>query len=124
MENERIERLSIVNCTPHAVRVLDEFNNTIFSLPGTKHPARVEQAYERLADFEVETADGVVRLQRVKASEPVTVDLPDPEPGVLIVVSSYVLLHNRDREDLIVPDQLVRDSEVRGFVRGCRQFMC
>ncbi|MEV2239452.1 hypothetical protein [Micromonospora sp. NPDC049891] len=73
---------------------------------------------------------------RVRASRPVTYggvdipvnvvrhhgssNLPPPEPGVWFVVALVVGLANRDRRDLLVPDEAVRS--LGGSMIGCRSF--
>ena len=46
-------------------------------------------------------------------------DLPDPVPGVLLIVSRMVAEHTAGRDDLVFPDDLVRDES--GAVTGCRR---
>jgi hypothetical protein len=48
------------------------------------------------------------------------VGLPEPEEGKFYVVSALVQGALRQRRDLLVPDDLVRDGE--GRVIGCRRF--
>lgn len=56
----------------------------------------------------------------VVISAPLGVEgLPDPEPGVFFIVSRAVAAAAPSREDLLVPDGLVRDEE--GKVIGARR---
>jgi hypothetical protein len=48
------------------------------------------------------------------------VDLPDPQPHTVLIVSRIVAEAAPDRDDLVFPDDLVRDTE--GRVIGCRAF--
>lgn len=52
------------------------------------------------------------------AATPTVVDLPDPEPGTLLIVARPVADAVTDRHDLAYPHRAVRDD--RGVVVGCR----
>lgn len=47
-----------------------------------------------------------------------TTDLPERQEGVYLIVSRMILEANKDRSDLLVPNELVRDEA--GNIIGCR----
>jgi hypothetical protein len=46
------------------------------------------------------------------------IDLPSPQDGVMLIVSSIVRGQHPRRDDLLSPSELVRDAD--GNVIGCR----
>lgn len=101
----------ILNLTPHAVNVIREDNTTLTIAPsGTV--ARVSQMREQIGEVEG------IPINVSKFGE--VVDLPEQQEGVFLIVSRLVISALPDREDLIVPDDLVRDDQ--GRIIGCRSF--
>jgi len=47
-------------------------------------------------------------------------NLPEPQPETNYIVSPLVLEHSPGRDDLLVPENLVRDGD--GRIIGCRSF--
>jgi len=96
--------------TPHPITILDESNNIIRSIP----------------------SDGLIRLKTSTVSAGFTVDdvnitktqfgepqgLPNYELGKFYVVSQLVKNAFPEREDLLVPAEVVRDEN--GQIIGCR----
>lgn len=105
-------KMKIVNLTPHELNFITEAGNT--TIPPSMIVARV--VVERETPWTV-TIDGVdVPLYRTRYGK--ITGLPDPQPDTLYVVSSLVAAAARDRNDLVVPDNLVRDEQ--GRVVGAR----
>lgn len=100
----------IINYTPHAVNILNEDNRilSIFSPSGVC--CRVKQYEEK-----VEELNGI-DIVRVTYGE--TENLPPRIDGVRYIVSTVVGYANPDREDLLIPNNLVRYPS--GDIRGCR----
>ena len=105
--------MRVVNLTPHVVTVVDERSRVIRRWPRSTEPARVE-AVRVPVGMEV---DGVPLM----AEERIRADLPEPQEGVWFIVSSVVGSAHPEREDLLVPSDLVRDGE--GVVTACRSFV-
>lgn len=104
--------MRLVNLTPHPVTLL--VGDRTLTIPPEPTPARCS---------ETRTVVGAVEVDGLEV--PVTVvgfgqvqGLPDPQEGVLYVVSRIVAEACRDRADLVIPDNLVRDAE--GRIIGAR----
>ncbi len=104
--------MSVVNLTPHEVTVVDEHARVIRTWRGSSEPARVEAIRVPLSEVE-----GVPLL----AEERTRARLPAPAEGVWFIVSSVVSSAHPERDDLLVPSDLVRDD--KGVVTGCRSFV-
>lgn len=94
------------NLTPHEITLVLPDGGTLV-LPVAGPPARVETVSVPVGEVQ-----GVpLMLQR---SGPV-IDLPAPEPGVMLVVSLMVRTHGAVswRGDLVSPGDLVRDAQGR-----------
>ena len=105
-------KVQFINCTPHAVTVMNDNNEVILSLPKSGLIPRLSQ-----------TTQLRYILRNIPITETVfgqTVDLPNPEPYTFLIVSRLVLEANKDREDLLVPNDIVRDES--GNIIGCRSF--
>lgn len=101
--------MNFINMTPHPINILDEDNQVIVSLPKGETIPRLSQS--------TEIVDEVNGVSITETSFGKTQDLPEPN-GDLYVVSRLVLAANPDRDDLVVPNQLVRDDN--GSIIGCR----
>ena len=103
--------MKIINLTPHEVKVLNTDGEVVQSFP----------------------SEGVVRCQVTRQQEgevngiPInrTVfgeveGLPEPQDDVVYIVSAIVAQAAKDRGDLVIPDDAVRDEQ--GRIVGCRAF--
>ena len=105
--------IELKNYTPHTINLLDEDNKELFSIPPEGEVPRVEEKSEKIGSVGAEVAPLYkVELGQVK-------NLPEPEEGVVLIVSKMVARAS-NRDDLIVPYNLVRDEE--GRIIGCRGF--
>lgn len=98
--------MRLLNLTPHTVVLCGQ--DGPITLPASSRPARVDERVEGCG------AVSGVTLGRVDYGTPI--DLPDPEPGTLLVVSSIVRLLCPDRQDLVSPADFVRDDSGRPIV--------
>lgn len=92
------------NLTPHPIRVVRP-DGEIMELPPSGQVARVAAIETPAGDL-----DGIPLVSRTWGQ---VENLPAPEPGVFLVVSSLVFEAARDRNDLLVPDTgptAVRDA--------------
>ncbi|GAA0719405.1 hypothetical protein Drose_05730 [Dactylosporangium roseum] len=112
----------IINLTPHPMHV---YSSTCPDriVPGAVEPVVILPPCDRpprLGETEigrVRPVDGVPVVDiRFGGGE----GLPAPERGVWLVVSRPVAMVNRDRDDLLVPHEVVRDLD--GRTLGCRAF--
>jgi hypothetical protein len=106
--------MRIVNLTPHPVILCDGFGTVIAAFP-SYGLAWVEQSDREL--FHLEVNGQKVPVVHTEYGE--ITGLPDPEDGTRYIVSALVAQAAR-RTDLLVPSDLIRDSE--GRVIGCRRF--
>ena len=104
--------MEIINCTPHPITVVDADNNVILALPKGEVVPRLSQSTKKVAMIKG------IPITETTFGE--TQDLPAPNKGVFLVVSRLVLSANLDRTDLLVPNDLARDSN--GNIVGCKSF--
>lgn len=97
--------IALVNLTPHEIVL--QGDEQMLVLPGSTEPARVTVTRERVG-----TVDGIP-LNRTVFGE--VVNLPPPAPRIGFLVSRPVAEAARDREDLYVVDDVVRDASGRVF---------
>lgn len=106
--------VEMVNLTPHVVRLVGE-DQTV-ELPPAGPPARVVLRPDR-PDGAVRVGSLVVPLKRTAATGVVT-GLPEPRPGVMLIVARPVAEALPERDDLVYPHETVRNAD--GVVVGCR----
>jgi hypothetical protein len=111
VEDPVIEVREIVNLCPHEIEL--RVGAGVVRIPSTGL-ARCAEEREQLGLGTV--GDALVPLVRCRYGE--VTGLPDPRPGTLFVVSHLVAQQVPDRDDLVVPDLLVRDD--RGVVVAAR----
>lgn len=102
--------MTFINCTPHPITLLGSDNEVIISLSKGEVVPRLSQSTKQVDVVEgvsiTETSFGEIQ------------DLPEPKEGVLLIVSRLVLTACPNRKDLVVPNELVRDSD--GNIKGCK----
>lgn len=99
----------VVNCTPHPVTIVEN-GVVVRTIPTSGEVARLSVSTEPA---------GVVLgipVTRTVFGEPV--GLPEPEIGTCYIVSQLVKNALPERDDLVVPAEVVRDAA--GNVVGCR----
>jgi len=113
--------MEIKNFTPHAINYIAPCGEQVtFSSSGV---ARVSAISESAGSYGLdghvsETGQTIVRL--ISQSFGKVEGLPDEESGVRYIVSRLVKSALPEREDLIVPADLIRDAS--GQITGCRAF--
>ena len=103
----------ILNLTPHAVSFVAEDGSLLMKVEPSGQVARCKTETRVVAQVEV---DGIL----IPETETVFGDvegLPDPEEGVIYLVSSLVAQAAK-RDDVVIPNESVRDAE--GRIIGCR----
>lgn len=105
--------MRIVNLTGHPVEVLGPDGGTL-RLPASDSPLRLVEHAQEAASL---TADGVV-IARVLVEVETPAQLPPAVDDVLYVVPQLVARSLPDREDLVYPYDLIRDSD--GRIIGAR----
>jgi len=110
-------RKNFINLTPHTITLLDEHGNEIFDLGGVNPSPRVEEVKTGVKEVQVNGSS----MFKIYTSKNVGVNgLPAPKEDTYYIVSRIVAEYAEDRDDLLVPDEFVRDSE--GRIIGARAF--
>jgi len=102
--------MTFINCTPHPITLLGSDNEVVMTLPKGEVVPRLSQSTK-----EVDVVEGV-SITETSFGE--IQDLSEPKEGVLLIVSRLVLTACPSRKDLVVPNELVRDSD--GNIKGCK----
>ena len=104
--------MKLKNFTPHnVVIVINESTKIVIPSDGI---ARVTEAKTVAPSIDV---DGVI-VETFKSSFGEVENLPPQEDGVMVIVSAMVASAAKDRNDLLVPGELVRDND--GNIIGCK----
>ena len=98
----------IINLTPHDLNIVHGDLITIVKAENT--PARVSSKVEVIGYLN----NGIPLYDTVYGE---VIDLPQPQDGVIYVVSRIVKNCVPDRKDVLVPGNLLRDD--KGNVIGC-----
>lgn len=125
----------VVNLTPHTINFIrpylieigyDEMGTPeyvteegTFSLPpsGTVARCKVDRKeVDRIIAQDVDGWDISLSISKTKFGE--VEGLPEPEDGIIYIVSNLVAQAVPDREDVFFPDDVVRDEN--GNIIGCR----
>ncbi|GAB3466087.1 hypothetical protein GCM10027570_54990 [Streptomonospora sediminis] len=102
-------RVPLVNLTPHEVTIFDSDDRVVVRCPAASKPVRV--AVDRC---EIGRIGGIP----VFSEDYGRALLPAPAIGVWYIVSAAVALAHPERNDLLVPTDLVRSSD--GTIVGCK----
>ena len=102
--------MKIVNLTPHAINFLREDNSVLATIEPSGTNARAAQTRERVSEV-----NGIVVNQ---CSYGAVTGLPDPQPETICLVSALTAQACRDRNDVFITDDAVRDEN--GRIIGCR----
>lgn len=102
--------MEIINCTPHPIKLVNEAGEVVFSLPKGQVIPRLAQTTNKVSEI-----NGIAITETMFGE---TQDLPEYNQDTILIVSRLVLTANRNRTDLVVPNELVRDSE--GNIIGCK----
>ena len=100
----------VKNATPHAVKMCGENNEVLRTFEPTGVIPRCSVTRKQIGEL-----DGVpINTSVFGAVE----GLPEPEEGVVWIVSRVVAEAAKERDDLLVTDDAVRDDQ--GRIIGCR----
>lgn len=100
----------IINLTPHAINFLDGNNSVLATVEPSGVVARAAQTRE--------TVDSVNGIPVNQCSYGAVTGLPDPQPETIYLVSALTAQACRDRNDVFITDDAVRDDS--GRIIGCR----
>lgn len=99
----------IINLTPHAVVICDKDGQMIRTFESSGTIARAKAFTESIGEL-----DGIA-LTRTTFGE--LYGLPEEQPGVYYIVSAMVANAATGRNDLLIPNESVRDEA--GRIIGC-----
>ena len=101
----------VVNLTPHEVTVLADDGTAVVSYTTSGRVARVSTRYRATSQVSPGVDCGLLLYGGAA-------DLPEREPGTMLLVSLLVKLATPARDDLLVVADEVRDGA--GRIIGCR----
>ena len=101
--------MTIMNCTPHAINIIDSEGKEILTLEPSGICPRCSVERKKVGDI-----NGIPINKSVFGD---VYDLPSPQPDTIYIVSRLVAEATR-REDLYIVDDAVRDEN--GRIIGCR----
>lgn len=100
----------IINKTPHPVHIVDDAGCVVHTFPVSGEPIRLAATTQHAGQI-----DGVPVSQTVFGKPE---GLPEQSSGTYYIVSQLVKSALPSRTDLLVPAEVVRDSN--GNILGCR----
>lgn len=100
--------INLVNLTPHEIRIIREDQEVVIQPSGTIARCQVEQR----------VIGSVNGIPVYKASYGQVENLPDPQEGVIYIVSALVAQAVPNRKDVLIPFDSVRDQN--GKIVGCK----
>ena len=104
--------MKIVNCTPHDVNLITENGSITFPRSGI-----IPRLTEQQQKINSVTVNGI-EIDIMKKSFSEIEGLPEPQDGTIYIVSALVAGAAKDRDDLVIPNDTVRDEE--GRIVGCK----
>jgi hypothetical protein len=102
--------MTLVNCTPHPITLVDGEGNVLLSLEKGQVVPRLSQSTKN-----VDVLCGISITETVFGE---TMDMPAPQDNTFYIVSRLVMTANPSRKDLLVPNELLRDEN--GNIVGCK----
>ncbi len=99
--------MKIINLTPHAINII--LDGDTISIPSSG-VARAKSSTEQIGSI------GDIPVYRTVYGE--TCGIPEPQAGVVYIVSSLAAQGCKDRSDIYVPSDPVRGDD--GNIIGCR----
>ena len=111
----------LINLTPHAIVFLASDNTVVRTIPASGAVARCATTATTLPDVDGVPAvkAGYGEVEVVGGEYPIP--LPDPQEGVVLVVSGLVRAALPGRGDLASPGDQVRDPQNPSRIIGCRR---
>ena len=104
----------IINLTPHSINVIGDDNSVAITIEASGNVARCSQTIDIVDTINVNN----IAIPVSSSSYGEVVDLPAPQDNTYYIVSRLVMSACPNRQDLLVPNDLVRDEA--GRVIGCR----
>lgn len=102
--------MKIINLTPHAINFVGEDGSELFEIVPSGVVARVTT--------ETVTIGNINGIPVKKTMFGEVDDLLAPMPNTVYIVSSLVAQRCKDRDDVFIPNETVRDE--KGRIIGCK----
>ena len=102
--------MKLVNLTPHEITFVTESGNNLVVAPSGEI-ARVTTSTKEITRL----SNGIPVTETLYGE---VEGLPKPEPDTLYIVSSLVAQRCKERRDVFIPNESVRDD--KGRIIGCR----
>lgn len=112
--NNTTTNTNVINLTPHAVNIVGDDGSVSVTIPASGDVARCSQTISIVGSVTL----GSVAIPISSSSYGEVVDLPEPQDNTYYIVSRLVMSACPARQDLLVPNDLVRNDA--GQVIGCR----
>ena len=107
------KNINVVNCTPHDVNLITESGKNIIFVRSGIIP-RLSEQQEKISSV---TVNGIeIDIMEKSFLEPE--GLPEPQENTLYIVSALVAGACKNRNDLVIPNDIVRDET--GRIIGCK----
>lgn len=104
--------IKVVNCTPHDVNLITEKGNITFPRSGII--PRLTESQKKINSV---NSNGIeIDIMEKSFLEPE--GLPEPQENTIFIVSALVAGAIKNRDDLVIPNDIVRDEA--GRIIGCK----
>lgn len=112
--------MRIVNLTPHVINIVTAEGLPVMDILPSGEVARVRSYTIEVGELEAETdmAGIDVKIPLTSTEYEAVEGLPSPRLGTVYVVSSLVAQRVKGRDDVLIPNESVRDEN--GRIVGCR----
>ena len=104
--------VKVVNCTPHDVNLITENGSITFPRSGI-----IPRLTEQQVKINSINSNGI-EIDIMKKSFNEVEGLPEPQENTIYIVSALVAGAAKDRDDLVIPNDIVRDD--KGNIIGCK----
>lgn len=102
--------MKIINLTPHDVTIINEDNKVTIAPSGIVARVSAKTVYTG------EILNDLIPISKTEYGE--IENLPDPIEDTCFIVSSLVAQRVRERTDIFIPNESVRDD--KGRIIGCK----
>ncbi len=102
---------TVINLTPHEIKVYNQKGEIIQTFPSAG-VARCKIARTEISSI------GNIPINATIFGQ--IENLPDEQEGIVYIVSTIVAQAAKNRDDILIPDDVVRDKD--GQIVGCRAF--
>ena len=107
-----MKNIKLVNCTPHDVSLITEKGNITFPRSGI-----IPRLTEQQNKINSINSNGI-EIDIMEKSFNEVEGLPEPQENTIYIVSALVAGAAKDRDDLVIPNDTVRDDQ--GRIVGCK----